>query len=153
MMLAELKTAVVNKETIKTVLLQTSWVSGSSAFGGLITGKSFSETSQSQTTEQEEKYIRVSRRLTGPQLAGSVRSINVSTSTVKRRLRDAGLLQRHAIPCGRRLTGANFLDNRTMNQSTGPNDGEAVSWYSVCNGVASAVTRFQLYRPAWPYCT
>ncbi|CDQ85386.1 unnamed protein product [Oncorhynchus mykiss] len=53
------------------------------------------------TTEQEDKYIRVSslrnRRLTGPQLAASLNSTlktPVSTSTVKRRLRDAGLLGR-----------------------------------------------------------
>ncbi|XP_053302250.1 uncharacterized protein LOC128461377 [Pleuronectes platessa] len=51
------------------------------------------------TTQQEDKYIRVfslsNRRLTGPQLAASLngtRKTPVSTSTVKRRLRDAGLL-------------------------------------------------------------
>ena len=51
------------------------------------------------TTEQEDKYIRVSslryRRLTSPQLAASLNSTRktpVSTSTVKRRLWDAGLL-------------------------------------------------------------
>ena len=55
------------------------------------------------TTEQEDKYIRVSsfrnRRLTSPQLAASLNSTRktpVSTSTVKRRLRDAGLLGRVA---------------------------------------------------------
>jgi transposase len=55
------------------------------------------------TTEQEDKYIRVSslrnRRLTSPQLAPSLNSTHktpVSTSTVKRRLRDAGLLGRVA---------------------------------------------------------
>jgi transposase len=55
------------------------------------------------TTEQEDKYIRVSslrnRRLTSPQLAASLNSIRktpVSTSTVKRRLRDADLLGRVA---------------------------------------------------------
>ena len=53
------------------------------------------------TTEQEDKYIRVSslrnRRLTSPQLAASLNSTRktpVSTSTVKRRLWDAGLLGR-----------------------------------------------------------
>ena len=51
------------------------------------------------TTEQEDKYIRVSslrnRRLTSPRMAASLNNtqrIPVSTSTVKRRLRDAGLL-------------------------------------------------------------
>ena len=51
------------------------------------------------TTEQEDKYIRESslrnRRLTSPQLAISLNStckIPVSTSTVMRRLRDAGFL-------------------------------------------------------------
>ena len=55
------------------------------------------------TTEQEDKYIRVSscrnRHLTSPQLAASLNSTRktpVSTSTVKRRLRDAGLLVRFA---------------------------------------------------------
>ncbi|XP_056143244.1 uncharacterized protein LOC130118936, partial [Lampris incognitus] len=55
------------------------------------------------TTEQEDKYIRVSslrnRRLTGPQLASSLNSTRktpVSTSTVKRRLRDSGLQSRVA---------------------------------------------------------
>ena len=55
------------------------------------------------TTEQEDKYIRVSslrnRRLTGPQLASSLNSTRktpVSTSTVKRRLRDSGLQGRVA---------------------------------------------------------
>jgi transposase len=55
------------------------------------------------TTEQEDKYIRVSslrnRRLTSPQLAASLNSTHktpVSTSTVKSRLRDAGLLGRVA---------------------------------------------------------
>ena len=50
------------------------------------------------TTEIEDKYFRVSslrnRRLTSPQLAASLNSTRktpVSTSTVKRRLRDAGL--------------------------------------------------------------
>ena len=53
------------------------------------------------TTEQEDKYIRMSslrnRCLTSPQLAASLNSTRktpVSTSTVKRRLRDAGLLDR-----------------------------------------------------------
>ena len=52
-------------------------------------------------TEQEDKYIRVSslrnRRLTSPQLAASLNSTRktpVSTSTVKMRLLDAGLLGR-----------------------------------------------------------
>ncbi|XP_062265289.1 uncharacterized protein LOC133972083 [Platichthys flesus] len=52
------------------------------------------------TTQQEDKYIKLvsslsNRRLTGPQLAASLngtRETPVSTSTVKRRLRDAGLL-------------------------------------------------------------
>jgi transposase len=51
------------------------------------------------TTEQEDKYIRVSslriRHLTSPQLIASLnctRKTPVSTSTVKRRLLDAGLL-------------------------------------------------------------
>ena len=55
------------------------------------------------TTQQEDKYIRVSslrnRRLTGLQLAASLNGTcktPVSTSTVKRRLRDAGLLGRVA---------------------------------------------------------
>ena len=55
------------------------------------------------TTKQEDKYIRVSslrnRCLTGPQLAASLngtRKTLVSTSKVKRRLRDAGLLGRVA---------------------------------------------------------
>lgn len=55
------------------------------------------------TTEQEDKYIRVSslrnRRLTGPQLASSLNSTRktpVSTSTVKRRLRDSGVTGRVA---------------------------------------------------------
>jgi transposase len=55
------------------------------------------------TTEQEDKYIRVSslrnRHLTSPQLVASLNSTcktPVSTSTVKRRLRDAGLLDRVA---------------------------------------------------------
>ena len=55
------------------------------------------------TTEQEDKYIRVSslrnRRFTSPQLATSLNStskIPVSTSTVTRRLLDAGLLSRVA---------------------------------------------------------
>ena len=54
-------------------------------------------------TEQEDKYIRVSslrnRHLTSPQLAASLNSTHktpVSTSKVKRRLRDAGLLGRVA---------------------------------------------------------
>ena len=53
------------------------------------------------TTDQEDKYVRVSclrnRRLTSPHLAASLNSTRktpVSTSTVKRRLRDAGLLGR-----------------------------------------------------------
>ena len=55
------------------------------------------------TNPQEDKYIRVSslrnRRLTGPQLAASLNGSHktpVSTSTVKRRLRDADLLGRVA---------------------------------------------------------
>jgi transposase len=55
------------------------------------------------TTEQEDKYNRMSslrnRRLTSPQMAASLnttRKTQVSTSTVKRRLRDAGLLGRVA---------------------------------------------------------
>ncbi|KAF0039254.1 hypothetical protein F2P81_007489 [Scophthalmus maximus] len=53
------------------------------------------------TTEQEDKYIRVSslrnRHLTGPQLAASLngtRKTPVSSSTEKRRLQDTGLLGR-----------------------------------------------------------
>jgi transposase len=53
------------------------------------------------TTEQEDKYIRVSslrkRRLTSPQLAASLNSTHktpVSTSTVKRKVWDAVLLGR-----------------------------------------------------------
>ena len=56
------------------------------------------------TTKQEDKYIRVSslrnRRLTGPQLAALLNGTcktAVSTSTVKRRLWDAGLLGRVAM--------------------------------------------------------
>ena len=55
------------------------------------------------TTRQDNKYITVSslrnRRLTGPQLAASLNGTHktpVSTSTVKRRLGDAGLLGRVA---------------------------------------------------------
>jgi transposase len=55
------------------------------------------------TTEQEDKYIRVfslrNRCLTSPQLAASLnitRKTPVSTSTVKRRVRDAGILGRVA---------------------------------------------------------
>ena len=55
------------------------------------------------TTKQEDKYIRVSSlrngRLTGPQLAASLngtRKTPVSTSTMKRRLWDAGPLGRVA---------------------------------------------------------
>jgi transposase len=55
------------------------------------------------TTEQEDKYIRVSSlkngRLRSPQPAASLNSTRktpVSTSTVKRRLQDAGLLGRVA---------------------------------------------------------
>ena len=53
------------------------------------------------TTKQEDKYIRVSslrnKHLTGPQLAlNGTHKTPVSTSTVKRRLRDAGLLGRVA---------------------------------------------------------
>ena len=62
------------------------------------------------TTEQEDKYIRVSslrnRRLTSPQLAASLNSTRktpVSTSTVKRRLRDAGLLSRVRLRIGGQL--------------------------------------------------
>ena len=50
------------------------------------------------TTKQEDNYIRVfslrNRRLTGPQLAASLNDTHktpVSTSTVKRRVQDAGL--------------------------------------------------------------
>ena len=57
------------------------------------------------TTEQEDKYIRVSslrnRRLTSPQLAASLNSTRetpVSTSTVTSRLREAGL-QFFNLPC------------------------------------------------------
>ena len=53
------------------------------------------------TTEQEDKYIGVSslrnRCLTSPQLAASLKSTRktpVSTSTVKRRLRDSGLAKK-----------------------------------------------------------
>jgi hypothetical protein len=51
------------------------------------------------TTEQEDKYISVwfEKRLTSPQLTASLNSTRktaVSTSTVKRRLWDAGLLGR-----------------------------------------------------------
>ena len=56
------------------------------------------------TTEQEHKYIRVSslrnRCLTSPQRAASLNctcKTPVSSSTVKRRLRDAGLLDRVAM--------------------------------------------------------
>ena len=71
------------------------------------------------------------------------------------------ILQCHAIPCGQRLIGANFL----LQQDNDPKHTsmqelfreEAVSWYSVCNGVASAVTRSQPYwavvGAAWPYGT
>ena len=52
------------------------------------------------TTEQEDKYIRVSslrnKHLTSPKQVTSLNSTRktpVSTSTVKRRLQDAGLLQ------------------------------------------------------------
>ena len=53
------------------------------------------------TTKQEDKYIRASslrnRCLTGPQLAASLTGKTpVSTSTVKRRLQDAGLIGRRA---------------------------------------------------------
>ncbi|MEQ2187810.1 hypothetical protein GOODEAATRI_008440 [Goodea atripinnis] len=55
------------------------------------------------TTEQEDKHIRVSslrnRHLTGPHLAASLdgtRTTPVSTSTVKMRLQDAGILGRVA---------------------------------------------------------
>ena len=54
------------------------------------------------TTKQEDKYISTfsrNRRLTGPQLAASLNGtckMPVSTSTVKRRLRDTGLLGRVA---------------------------------------------------------
>ena len=62
------------------------------------------------TIEQEDKYIRVSglrnRCLTNPQLAislNSARKTLVSTSTMKRRLQDAGLLGRVPLSsvCGR----------------------------------------------------
>jgi hypothetical protein len=56
------------------------------------------------TTEQEDRYLKESslrnRRLTSPQLAASlncIRKTPVSTSTVKRQLRDAGLLGRVAM--------------------------------------------------------
>ncbi len=55
------------------------------------------------TTKQEDKYIRVSslrnRRLTCPQLTASLnstRSTPVSCTTVKRRLRGAGIMGRIA---------------------------------------------------------
>ena len=61
------------------------------------------------------------------------------------------ILQRHAIPGGQHLIGANFL----LQQDNDPKHTsklckklfreEAVSWYSVCNGVDSAVTRSQPY--------
>ena len=214
------------------------------------------------TTKQEDKYIRVSslrnRCLTGPQLAASLngtRKTPVSTSTVKRQLRDAGLLGRAAKkkPYKRkRLRWAKedrhwtdeskfevfgsqrrtFVRRRTSEKMLEecltasvkhgggnvivwgcfgagkvgdlykvkgilnkegyhsilqchalwtaldwsqfpPTTGqwpkahlqtmqelfreEAVSWYSVCNRVASAVTKSQLYwavvGAAWPYCT
>jgi transposase len=56
------------------------------------------------TTEQEDKYIRVSslrsKHLTSPQLAASLNSTRktpVSTSTVKRRLREAELQRKRHI--------------------------------------------------------
>ena len=49
------------------------------------------------------------------------------------------ILQRHTIPCGRRLIGANFLLPPTSSLFRE----EAVSWYSVYNGVASIVTGSQ----------
>ena len=52
------------------------------------------------TTKQEDKYIRVSslrnRCLTGPQLAASLNGTRKTPVTVKRQLRDAGLLGRVA---------------------------------------------------------
>ncbi|CDQ89966.1 unnamed protein product [Oncorhynchus mykiss] len=58
------------------------------------------------TTEEEDKYIRVSslrnRCLTRPQLAASLNSTRktpVSTSTVKRQLWDAGLLGNSFVQC------------------------------------------------------
>lgn len=59
------------------------------------------------------------------------------------------ILQHHAMPCGQHFIGANFL----LQQDNDPNlqtmhelfREEAVSWYSVCNGVASTVTRSQPY--------
>ena len=90
--------------------------------------------------------------LTGPQLATSLngtRKTPVSTSTVKRRLREAGLLGRVAekekAPCHTLWTA---LDWSQFPPTTGQWPKaylqtmqelfweEAVSWYSVCNGVA-----------------
>ena len=83
---------------------------------------------------------------------------------VKRILNKEGyhsILQRHVIPCGQRLIGANFLrqqDNDTSKAHLQTMQElfreEAVSWYSV---MASAVTRSQPYwavvGAAWPYGT
>ena len=60
------------------------------------------------------------------------------------------ILQCHAIACGQRLIGANFLlqqDNDPKHPQTMQElfRDEAVSWNSMCNGVASAVTRSQPY--------
>jgi hypothetical protein len=49
------------------------------------------------------------------------------------------ILQRHAIPCGRRLIGANFLLQQDKAQLQTMQElfrEEVVSWYSVYNGVA-----------------
>ena len=60
--------------------------------------------------------------------------------------------QCHAIPCGQHLIGANFpfLQNNDPKHTSKLCKNyvfreEAISWYSVCNGVASAVTRSQPY--------
>ena len=63
------------------------------------------------------------------------------------------ILQRHVIPCGQRLIAANFLlqqDNDPKHTSKLCKDylGKkqlVFSWYSACNGVASAVTRSPSY--------
>lgn len=66
---------------------------------------------------------------------------------------DHSIFQHHAIPCGRRLIGANFL----LQQDNDPKHSsklqelfreEAASWYSVYNGAASTVTRSQPYWAA-----
>ena len=71
------------------------------------------------------------------------------------------ILQRHAIPCGQRLIGANFLlqqDNdpkhtsKLYNNYLGKNQSACI-----LSGVASTVTRSQTYwavvGAAWPYGT